>query len=103
MLRAISCRRNRQDINDNVEYSLSYNELDLCNDYISKEQDNADQFSINFPRHCVLGHVLLDTFPLDEVDSWKEVVRPSKAPRTVDPRRSNPTQTVRKATNNKLV
>ena len=76
MLRAISCCKNCQDINDNdnAEYVLSYDKPDLCNDYISKEQDSADRFSINFPRHCVLGHVLSDTNPLDEVDSWKEVV-----------------------------
>ena len=38
------------------------------------EQNKADQFSVSFPRYCVLGYVLLDTDPLDEVDSWKEVV-----------------------------
>ena len=86
MLRAINFQENCQDINDK-EDSLSYNEPDLCNDYISKEQDNADRCFVNFPRHCVLGHVLLDTDPLDEVDSWKKVVRPSKKPRSVDPRR----------------
>ena len=83
MIRTISHRENRRDINDNDQYILSYNEPDLCNDYISKEQDSDDLFSINFPRHCVLGHVLLDTDPLDEVNSWKEVVRPSKKPRSV--------------------
>ena len=65
------------------------------------EQDKADQFSISFPRHCVLGYVLSDTDPLDEVDSWKEVVQPSKKPRSVDLRRSNPIQTVRKIKSNK--
>ena len=65
-------------------------------------QDKADRFSISFPRHCcVFGHVLSDTNPLNKVDSWKEVVRPSKKSRSVDPRRSNPIQTVRKPTNNK--
>ena len=101
MLRAISRRENRQDINDNAEYILSYDEPDLCNGYISKEQDSVDRFSINFPRHCVLVHVLLDTNPLNDMDSWKEVVRPSKKPRSLDPHRLNPIQTVRKATNNK--
>ena len=38
------------------------------------EQDKADRIFINFPRHCVFGHVLSDTNPLDDVDSWKEVV-----------------------------
>ena len=65
------------------------------------EQDKADQFSISFPKHCVLGHVLSDTNSLNEVDSWKEVVQPSKKVRSVDPRRSKPIQIVRKTTNNK--
>ena len=69
MLRAINCQENRQDMNDKEDYSLSYDKPDLCNDYISMEQDKADRFSISFPRHCVFGHVLSDTDPLDEVDS----------------------------------
>ena len=101
ILRAISRDENHQDINDNAEYVLSYNKPNLCNDYISKEQGSVDRFSINFPRHYILGHVLLDTNPLNEVDTWKEVVQPSKKPRSVDPRRLNPIQTVRNATNNK--
>ena len=103
MLCAINCQENCQDINDNEDYSLSYKEPDLCIDCISMEQDKVDRFSISFPRHCVLGYALSDTNPLNEVDSWKEVVRPSKKPRSVDPCRSNPIQTVRKTTsNNKL-
>ena len=35
------------------------------------------------------------------MDSWKEVVQPSKKPRSVDPRRSNPIQTAWKTTSNK--
>ena len=101
MLSAINRWKKRQDINDNEDYSLSYKEPDLCNDYISMEQDKTYQFSISFPRHCVLGYVLLDVDPLNKVDSWKEVVRPSKKPRSVDPRRSNPIQTAPKTTNNK--
>ena len=65
------------------------------------EQDKTDRFTISFHRHCVFGHVLSDTHPLDKVDSWKEVIRPSKKPRSVDLRRSNPIQTVRKTTSNK--
>ena len=80
---------------------LSYDESNLCNDYISMEEDKTDRFSISFPRHCVFGHVLSDTDPLDVVDSWKEVVQPSKKLRSVDPRRSNPIQTIRKTTSNK--
>ena len=66
-------------------------------------QDKVDRFSTSFPRYCVFGLVLLDTNSHNEVDSWKEVVRPSKKPRSVDPRRSNPIQTVRKTTDNRKV
>ena len=45
--------------------------------------------------------MLLNTDPLNEMNSWKEVVQPSKKPRSVDPRRFNPIQTVRKTTSNK--
>ena len=38
---------------------------------------------------------------LDDVDSWKEVVQPTKKPRSVDPRKSKPIQTAKKTTNNK--
>ena len=100
MLQAINSQEKRQDVNNNEDYSLLYNEPDLWNDYISMEQDKTDWFSISFPRHCVFGHVLLDTDPLNEVDSWKEVVQPSKKSRSVDPRRSNLIQTVRKKTSN---
>ena len=85
MLCAISCCENCQGVSDNDQYVLSYKEIDLCNDYISMEQGSADRFSINFPGHCALGHVLSDTNPLNEVDSWKEVVRPTKKPMSVDP------------------
>ena len=43
----------------------------------------------------------MDTNPLDNVDSWKEVVWPSKKPRSVGPHRSNPMQRTRKTTSNK--
>ena len=101
MLHVINCQKHRQDINNKEDYSLSHDEPEMCNDYISMIQDKVDQFSISFPRHCVFGHVLLDTDPLDEVDSWKEVVRSSKKPRSIDPRRSNSIQTVRTTTSNK--
>ena len=67
------------------------------------EQDKADRFSISFPKHCVFGYVLLDTNPLINVDSWKKVIRPSSRKRSVDPRRLNPIQTIRKTTNNKTL
>ena len=74
MLWAINSWADRQDNNNIVHHSLPYDGPDLCNDYISMEQDKADRFSISFPRHCVFGHVLSDTNPLNDVDSWKEVV-----------------------------
>ena len=82
-------------------HSLLYDDPDLCNDYISMEQDKTDRFFISFPRYCVCGHVISDTNPLKDVDSWKEVVQPSKKPRSLDPCRSNPIQTARKTTSNK--
>ena len=101
MLHAINLRENRLDINDMEDYSLLYDEPDLCNDYISMEQDKADRFSISFPRHCVFRHVLSDTDPLNDMVPGKEVVRPSKKPRSVGPRRLNPIQTALKTTSNK--
>ena len=101
MLQAINNRANRQDLNNNEHHSLPYDKPDLCKDYISMEQDNTDRFYISFPRHCVFGHVLSNTDPLDDVDSWKEAVRPSKKPKSVGPRRSNPIQTAQKTTSNK--
>jgi hypothetical protein len=56
------------------QHILPYDEPDLCNDYISKDLDYIDRFNINFPRHCVLGHVLSDSNPLDKLGSWMEVV-----------------------------
>ena len=101
MFCVISCCRNHWDINDNDQYVLSYNRSNLCNNYISKKQGSPNQFSINFPRHYVLGHVLLDTNSLNEVDSWKEVVQPTKKPKNVDPRKSKAIQPLKKTTNNK--
>ena len=101
MLQAINSQANCQDFNNIEHHSSLYDKPDLCKDYISMEQDKNDRFSISFLRHCVFGHVLSDTDPLVDVDSWKEVVQPSKKPRSVDSRRSNPIQTTRKTTSNK--
>ena len=95
MLRAINHGENCQNNRDNDQYVLSYNKPDLCNDYISMEQGSADRFSINFPRYCVLGHVLLDTNLLDEMDSWRELTRPTNKPRSVDPCKSKSRQTLK--------
>ena len=48
---------------------LPYDELDLYNDYISKEPDYMDRFCMNFLCHCVLGHVLSDSNPLNDLGS----------------------------------
>ena len=38
-------------------------EPSLCDDFTSKEPRYFDRFQINFPRHCVFQHVLLDSDP----------------------------------------
>ena len=77
-------------------------EPDLCNDFISKEPDYFDRFCINFPQYCIFGHVLLNSDPLDGVDSWKEVVQPIKKPRSIGPHKSKPKKTTsKKKTNQK--
>ena len=101
VLQAINSWANRQDLNNNEHHSLPYDKPDLCKDYISMEQDDTDWFSISFPRHCAFRHDLSDTNPLDDVDSWKEVVRPSQKPRSVSSRRLNPIKTAQKTTSNK--
>ena len=95
MVHAIHCRQdaNRLELIDVSQPFLPYEKLDLCNDFISKELDYIDRFCINFPRHCVLGHVLLDSDSLNNVGSWKEVVRPTKKPRSVGPQKSKPKKT----------
>ena len=75
---------------------LPYEELDLCNDFISNELDYIDRFYINFPSHYVLKHVLSDSDPLDNVGSWKEVVQPTKQQRSVGPHRLKPKKTTSK-------
>ena len=52
--------------------------------------DYTGRFCINYPIQCVLGHVLLDSDPLDEVGSWKEIVQSSRNPKSEDPRLPEP-------------
>ena len=101
MIKAIKSRNDHQDFNNTEHHSLPPNEPDLCKDCISMEEDESDRFSISFSKNCVFGHVLSDTNPLDNMVPWKEVVQPSKKPRSVGPRRSNPIQTAQKTTSNK--
>ena len=49
MLRVINPQDKHHDIDNKEDYSSSYNKPDLCNGYISKEQDKVDRFSIRFP------------------------------------------------------
>ena len=76
MIRAIHCCQvaKHLELIDLSQHILPYDEPDLCNDYITKEPDYMDRFHINFPRHCVLGHVLSDSNPLNNLGPWKEVV-----------------------------
>ena len=78
------------------QHILPYDEPDFYNDYITKEPDYMDCFHVNFPRHCVLGHVLLDSDLLNNLGSWKEVVRPTKLLRSVGPHKSKPNKTTSK-------
>ena len=77
-------------------------EPDLYNDFISTEPDCIDCFLINFPQHCVFGHILSDSDLLNDVDSRKEVVQPTRKPRSVGPHKSKPKKiTSKKKTNQK--
>ena len=71
-------------------------EPDLCNNFMSNKPEYIDWFCINFPWHCVLGHIFLDSNPLNDVDSWKEVVQPSRKPRNVGSSKSKPKKTTSK-------
>ena len=103
MLCTILCCKNYQDKNGNDQYILSYDEPNLCNDYISKEHSRNNHFCINFLRHCFLGHALSDIGLLNDVNSWKEVVEHTKKPRSVDPYKLKPIQTSKKTTTNKKI
>ena len=98
MIRAIHCRQVAEYLEsiETSQHIFPYDEPDLYNDYITKEPDYMDRFHINFPRHCVLGQVLSDSDPLDDLDPWKEVVRPTKNPRSVGPHKSKPKETTSK-------
>ena len=95
MIRALHRRQVREQIHlSNLnQHILPYDEPDLYNDFITKDTSQPSRFIINFPRHCVLGHVLSDSDPLDDLGPWKEVVQPTKKPRNVGPHKSKPKQT----------
>ena len=75
---------------------LSYGEPDLCNNYILKDPVYIDYFLINFPYHCVLNQVDSDKYMLDNVVLRKDVLQPTKKPRSVGPHKSKPEKTTRK-------
>ena len=68
---------------------LPYDDPDLCSDYLLKVPEYIDCFCINFPCHCVLNKVDLDTSLLDNVLLTKDVLQPTKKPRSVGPHKSN--------------
>ena len=95
MIRAIHRRQVAKHL-ESIKMSqhiFPYDEPDLYNDYIIKELDYMDRFCINFPRHCVLGHILLDSNLLNNLIPWKKVVQPTKKPRSVGPHKSKSKKT----------
>ena len=98
MIRAINhCQHaNCRKSTDVKQPFLPYDKSDLLNDYILKNPEYIDHFFINFPCHCVLGQVLLDTNLLDDAVLWKEVIQPSKKSRIVGPHKSKQEKTTNK-------
>ena len=104
MIQAISCCKDaeRQKLIGATQPLLPPEEPDLRNDFISKEPNYFDGFCINCLQHYIFGHILSDSDPLDDVDSWKEVVRPTKKPRSVGPHKLKPKKVIsKKKTNQK--
>ena len=66
---------------------LLYGEPDLYKNYILKDPDYSDYFCINFSCHCVLNQVDSDTNLLDNMFLTKDVLQPTKKPRSVGPHR----------------
>ena len=95
MIRVMHCYQVAKHLEsiDLSQHILPYDEPDLYNDCITKEPDYKNRFYINFPCYCVLGHILSDSNPLDDLGPWKEVVRPTKKPRSVGPHKSKPKKT----------
>ena len=95
MIRAIHRRQVREQLYlaNLSQHILPYDEPDLYNDFITKDINHPSCFIINFPCQCVPGHVLSDSDPLNDLGPWKEVVRPTKKPRSVGPHKSKTKQT----------
>ena len=92
MICAVNRRQNasHQESKDVKQPFLSYGEPDQCNDYISKDLSYIVCFCTNFPCHCVLGQVPLDTILFNTVVLRKKVVQPTKEPGSVGPYKSKP-------------
>ena len=95
---AISCPQDViwQEPTDMKQPFFPYGKPDLCNDYILKDLDYINRFCINFPCHCDLEQVPLDTNLLNNVVLWKEVVQPTKKIRSVGPHKSKSDKTTSK-------
>ena len=80
MICAIHCYQVAEHLEliDLSQHILPYDEPDLYNGFITKEVNYKDHFIINFPRHCVLGHVISDSDPLDDLGPWKVVIQPPR-------------------------
>ena len=80
MIRAFHCCQVAEYLEsiDLSQHILPYDAPNLYNDYRTKEPDYKDLFLINFPRHSVLGHVLSDSDPLDDLGPWKVVIQPPR-------------------------
>ena len=98
MIPTINCRQDTslQEPTEVKHPFLPDDEPNLCNSYMLKNLDYIDRFCINFPYHCVLGQVPLDTNLLNNVDLWKEFVQPAKKPRSVCPHKPKPEKTISK-------
>ena len=75
---------------------LPYGEPDLYSNYILKNPDFIDHFCINFPCHCVLNQVDSDTNLLDNMLLAKNILQPTKRPRSVGPHKSKSEKTTSK-------
>ena len=64
---------------------LLFDEPNLYNDNILRNSKYIVWFCINFPWHCVLNQVHLDTNLLDNVILTKVFLQPTKKPRSVGP------------------
>ena len=70
---------------------LSFDEPNVCNDYIFMDPEYSDCFC-----HCLLNHVDLNMDLLDNGLLMKVIVRPTKKPRSGGPHKSKADKTTSK-------